>query len=141
MTVISSKSAEEYKKQNYTERQDKLGRPVSPHVMIYAFPIVALSSITVRITGVVLSLGMSGIGTMALLGGDPSALMTAIGGSSLALPAKFCVAFPLSYHFIGGVRHAYWDAVPDAVTNEQVEKASYAVMGGAMLVTTGACMF
>ena len=26
MTVISSKSAEEYKKQNYTDRQDKLNR-------------------------------------------------------------------------------------------------------------------
>ena len=33
----------------YSERQAKLGRPVSPHVTIYAFPVVALSSITVRL--------------------------------------------------------------------------------------------
>jgi succinate dehydrogenase (ubiquinone) cytochrome b560 subunit len=140
MTVISSKSAEDYKKQNYTERQDRLNRPVSPHVMIYAFPVVALSSITVRVTGVLLSFGCTGIGAVSLFGGDPSLLMASIGESSLAVPAKFCVAFPLSYHFIGGVRHAYWDATPDAVTNEQVEKASYAVLGGSLLVTAAACM-
>jgi len=113
-------------------------RPVSPHVFIYAFPVVALSSITVRITGVLLSIGMSGIGTMSLLGGDPTAVMGMIGESSLALPAKFCVAFPVTYHFIGGVRHAYWDATPEAVTNEQVEKASYAVLAGSLLATGGA---
>ena len=45
----------------YSERMAKLGRPVSPHVTIYAFPIVALSSITVRITGVLLTLGTTGI--------------------------------------------------------------------------------
>ena len=39
----------------YTERQAKLNRPVSPHVTIYAFPIVSISSITNRVTGVMLS--------------------------------------------------------------------------------------
>ena len=39
---------------------EKKGMPVSPHVMIYAFPVVALSSITVRITGVALWGGMAG---------------------------------------------------------------------------------
>ena len=32
-------------------------RPTSPHVMIYAFPTVAISSITMRICGVLLSVG------------------------------------------------------------------------------------
>jgi hypothetical protein len=36
-----------------------VGRPISPHVFIYAFPVVALSSITVRITGVLLTVGAS----------------------------------------------------------------------------------
>ena len=35
----------------------KKGRPVSPHVQVYAFPITAISSITNRITGVALSVG------------------------------------------------------------------------------------
>ena len=36
----------------YTERQDSTGRPVSPHVTEYAFPVVAISSIVNRVTGV-----------------------------------------------------------------------------------------
>ena len=27
----------------------------------------------------------------------------------LVLPAKFAVAFPLVYHYLGGVRHVFWD--------------------------------
>lgn len=45
------------KVETYTERQIKLGRPMSPHVGIYRFPPVALSSITNRITGITLSIG------------------------------------------------------------------------------------
>ena len=41
----------------YTDRQNEKGRPVSPHVTIYAFPVVALSSITVRVTGGILAVG------------------------------------------------------------------------------------
>ena len=44
--------------------QEKLGRPVSPHVFgmdsyapHYAFPLVALTSVTNRATGVVLTVG------------------------------------------------------------------------------------
>jgi succinate dehydrogenase (ubiquinone) cytochrome b560 subunit len=48
--------------ESYTEKQAKLGRPVSPHVTIYKFPITALSSITNRVTGVALSVGESTAG-------------------------------------------------------------------------------
>ena len=43
---------------SYTEKQIKKGRPVSPHVTIYKFPLAAISSITNRVTGCVLSVGM-----------------------------------------------------------------------------------
>ena len=46
---------------SYTERMKKTGRPVSPHLTVYAFPTVAISSITVRITGVLLSTGLGGV--------------------------------------------------------------------------------
>lgn len=42
---------------SYTEKQMKKGRPVSPHVTIYKFPLAAITSITNRITGCVLSVG------------------------------------------------------------------------------------
>ena len=43
--------------ESYTERQAKKGRFVSPHLTIYKFPIAALSSITNRVTGVLLTVG------------------------------------------------------------------------------------
>jgi len=39
-------------------KEKGLKRPTSPHVMIYAFPPIALSSITNRVTGVLLSVGI-----------------------------------------------------------------------------------
>ena len=42
---------------SYSEKQEKLGRPLSPHVTIYKFPISATTSILNRITGVALSVG------------------------------------------------------------------------------------
>jgi succinate dehydrogenase (ubiquinone) cytochrome b560 subunit len=43
--------------ESYTEKQARKGRPVSPHVTIYKFPITSISSIMNRVTGVALSVG------------------------------------------------------------------------------------
>jgi succinate dehydrogenase (ubiquinone) cytochrome b560 subunit len=120
----------------------KTGRPVSPHVTIYAFPITALSSITNRATGMCLSFGCISLGTVEILGGSGSAmsLMESIGSSSvfLAAPAKFAVTFPLIYHYCGAVRHTMWDKNPEMLTNEDTAKSSYAIFGGSLLVSVGA---
>jgi len=92
---------------SYTERQAKLGRPVSPHVEIYAMPVVALSSITNRITGMALSAGFGGAAALAAVGADVPAL---IHSAQACIPffaplSKFAVAFPIAYHTIGGIRH------------------------------------
>lgn len=50
-TRVLSSSGEQ---DSYTERQQKTGRPMSPHVTIYDFPAAALSSIANRVTGVAL---------------------------------------------------------------------------------------
>lgn len=42
---------------SYSEKMDKTGRPISPHVFIYRFPTIAISSIMVRISGVMLTVG------------------------------------------------------------------------------------
>lgn len=70
----------------------KTGRPVSPHVTIYAFPVGALSSITNRVTGVALSLGAAGLGAIEIVAGSGTSLelMQMIGsqGFLIAGPAK-----------------------------------------------------
>jgi hypothetical protein len=41
----------------YTERQNRTGRPVSPHVTIYKWPVAAVSSVLNRATGMTLTVG------------------------------------------------------------------------------------
>jgi succinate dehydrogenase (ubiquinone) cytochrome b560 subunit len=122
----------------------KTGRPVSPHVTIYAFPITAISSIANRATGMCLSFGCLGLGVVEMAYGSGSALslMETLGSSSflIAGPAKFCVAFPFAYHYLGGVRHWVWDRNPEMLTNEDVEKSAYALMGSSV-VLGGIMMF
>lgn len=141
MTVLSKQSAEEYKNLNFSERAKKTGRPVSPHVTIYSFPIGALTSIVNRVTGCALSVGAAGLGAAELLGGSGTALdlMSTIGaqGGAIAAGAKFSVAFPFVYHYIGGLRHLAWDSMPDMLTNADVDKASYALAGSSVLISLG----
>jgi succinate dehydrogenase (ubiquinone) cytochrome b560 subunit len=112
----------------YTEIQEKTGRPLSPHVDIYAFPPSAISSITVRITGVAMAAGTCGIAGAALTGGDVATLMGSLGSMGFVGPAaKIAVTFPLTFHYLGAVRHAVWDRMPSTVTNEVAQQSSYAM--------------
>lgn len=146
------------KDEPYTVKQDKLGRHVAPHVEIYKFPPAALSSITNRITGVALSAGeeyiffliqgpviitsvfvtgITGIAAVSLVGADAAHIMTCIGDSPVGVVARFAVAFPFVFHYMGGIRHIAWDNNPDMLTTDQVEKSSYVVIGAAVAVSTG----
>lgn len=120
------------------------GRPVSPHVTVYAFPAVALSSITNRATGCALSVGCAGLGFVELVGGTGSALslMQTVGsqGFLIAAAAKFSVSFPIVYHYFAAIRHFMWDAKPEMLENENVKRSSY-ILFGASTAISGALMF
>ena len=81
---------------SYTERMEATGRPISPHLFgdaaplgdlmagqvgIYKFPTIAISSIMVRITGVVLSVGTLGTAAIAIVGG-PEARRIDVGATA-----------------------------------------------------------
>ncbi|GAB4822966.1 hypothetical protein N2152v2_010012 [Parachlorella kessleri] len=94
-------------------------RPVSPHVfeidmkqLHYKMPVGALSSITNRATGCALSVGAWVAGYLALTG-DLAGTIEAFKASYplLVVPAKAAVAFPFAFHYLGGLRHLYWDHV------------------------------
>jgi succinate dehydrogenase (ubiquinone) cytochrome b560 subunit len=144
MTILSKSSGEEYKKMNYTSRMKNSGRPVSPHVTVYNFPIAAVASITNRVTGCVLSFGALGLGAAELLGGSGSALyiMQFVGSQGMLISAgsKFAISFPIVYHYGGGLRHLMWDQYPEMLTNTDVAKSSYQLFAGSALIS-GALMF
>jgi len=132
---LSGSASPASNKESYTERMAKTGRPVSPHVTVYRFPIVSISSITNRVTGVALSAGISGIAAATLMGLDAPMLLQNIGSTPFAPIFKFGVAFPLIYHYLGGVRHIIWDKTPETLTNVEVSKSSYLLFGSSGLLS------
>lgn len=71
----------------------------------------------------------------SLSGVDVAVGMSLIGDSCVGTLAKFSVAFPFVYHYLGGIRHILWDRSPDMLTNEQVTQSSYALIGSATAVS------
>ncbi|TYZ66398.1 hypothetical protein PybrP1_001219 [[Pythium] brassicae (nom. inval.)] len=129
--------------QTYSERQAALGRPVSPHVEIYAFPVTALSSITNRATGVALTIGFAGGAALAAVGADVPSLIYAAQDTipGFAPASKLLVAFPLTYHMLNGVRHGVWDKAPQLINNIDGPKSSYAVIGASLVLSLGAALY
>jgi len=94
-------------------------RPLSPHVFEidsvtkphYKMPLGAVSSITNRVTGVMLSVGAGAAGYVALTQGDLGTAIESFKEAAplLVFPAKVCVSFPLTYHYLAGLRHMWWD--------------------------------
>ena len=115
-------------KPTYTERMDKTGRPVSPHLMIYRLPLIAWSSVTVRITGVVGSgLAIVIAGTTLVGGGECASDIVESGVAAfpmLVMPAKFAIAWPLTYH---AREHAPHVLGPDSQGLQQHYDASHLV--------------
>ena len=74
-------------------------------------PLGALTSVTNRVTGVMLSVGAGAAGYTALAHGDLGVAIESFKSAYplLVFPAKLCVTFPLTYHYLGGLRHIFWD--------------------------------
>ena len=145
----------------YSERMDKTGRPISPHIFgeaapapsvsgllsgqvgIYKIPAIAWSSIAVRVTGVLASAGFFVLGGGVLVGGSDWAVDTAQRISEAVSPAatKFAVAFVLSYQWFGSARHAYWDKTAKGFNNTTMLHSSYAMVATTLGLSLGlACL-
>eukprot|EP00286_Rhodomonas_abbreviata_P029283 CAMPEP_0181300680 /NCGR_PEP_ID=MMETSP1101-20121128/7019_1 /TAXON_ID=46948 /ORGANISM="Rhodomonas abbreviata, Strain Caron Lab Isolate" /LENGTH=68 /DNA_ID=CAMNT_0023405933 /DNA_START=374 /DNA_END=580 /DNA_ORIENTATION=+ len=54
--------------------------------------------------------------------------------------AKFAVAFPLVFHYLGGVRHLAWDRKPEMLENADVEQSSKILVGASVGLSVVAAM-
>lgn len=120
----------------FAAKQTKLRRPTSPHVLIYDFPLAALTSITHRVSGGILALGMYDVAICSLLGLDSQTFFLALHDSFLAVPAKFAVSGAVIFHAIGGIRHLYWDAFPEGLSPESQKSAALGVLGSSFVLST-----
>jgi succinate dehydrogenase / fumarate reductase cytochrome b subunit len=87
-------------------------RPLSPHLGVYRLPATAVLSITHRITGVLLTVGLLFLvlGLMAAAAGSASyakfqAFFSGFAGQSLL----WGWLYALFFHLCHGVRHLVWD--------------------------------
>jgi len=105
----------------------------------YKFPIVALSSITNRVTGCVLSGAVAFGGTRSAVGG-PEALPYFIEGFKstvpfLVFPTKALIGFPFVYHTLGGFRHMVWDKTTNGIDNASARASSIGLFAASGAVT------
>jgi succinate dehydrogenase (ubiquinone) cytochrome b560 subunit len=129
---------------NHRELLNK--RPLSPDVIDvdgksvhYKFPIVALSSITNRVTGCVLSGAVGVGGVIACVGGAEAVPVTVEAFKStfpmLVFPAKAFLSFPFVYHGFAGLRHVIWDMSVFGIDNENAKKSSIFVFASSIAGT------
>ena len=88
-------------------------RPLSPHLQIYRLPLVALLSITHRITGVALSAGTILLAIWlgsAAYGPEAYDQVSACLASPFGLIVLFGFSAAFYYHLCNGIRHLVWDA-------------------------------
>jgi len=87
-------------------------RPLSPHLQVYRLPLVAILSISHRITGVALSAGtlllVVWLGSAAY-GPEAYDQVSACLASPFGLIVLFGFSLAFYYHLCNGVRHLVWD--------------------------------
>ncbi len=117
-------------------------RPLSPHLQVYKLKYTLTTSILNRLTGIVLSLGLSVLAywLLAVASGTRAyvqALAILSSGICKALYAALLIAF--SYHLVAGIRHLVWD------TGRYLERAqakrSAWIVAAVSLVLMAICLY
>ena len=88
------------------------GRPLSPHLSIYRWPITMTLSILHRVTGVGLSVGFAVWAAWlfgAMLGAEAYAGLIAMLGTVVGKVLLIGWSFAFFFHLSNGIRHLVWD--------------------------------
>lgn len=88
-------------------------RPLSPHLQIYRPQLTSVLSISHRISGVLLSIGLVPLVVWILAlsaGPEQFEAIKQLYSSPLAVLFWVAWSFSLFYHFCNGIRHLLWDA-------------------------------
>jgi succinate dehydrogenase / fumarate reductase cytochrome b subunit len=118
---------------------NKAGRPLSPHILVYRWPITMTLSILHRVTGVALSVGLIvltiwlvALSTGAAAYEQITAVLQSIVGRALLVGFSFAFFF----HLCNGVRHLFWD-VGKGFEMRQVNASAWSVILATIVLTLG----
>ena len=115
-----------------------VARPLSPHLQVYRPQITSVLSITHRVTGVLLSIGIAGLVAWlaaAAAGPESFAVAREIAGSWPGLIILFIWSLCLVYHLLNGIRHLVWDT-GRGLGLKPVRLSGWAVVVGTVVLTT-----
>lgn len=87
-------------------------RPLSPHLMIYRLPLTGIVSITHRMTGVVLAMGLIAYVAsffIILQGNEAYLNLQSYLDYTLVRIAIWFFIYALFFHLCHGIRHLIWD--------------------------------
>jgi succinate dehydrogenase / fumarate reductase cytochrome b subunit len=112
-------------------------RPISPHLQEYRLPLTGIISITHRMTGVFLSVGLVAVIyiLLAIAGGasDYTATQSLLNVWIIKL-AYWGFIYALFFHLCHGVRHLIWDA-GRSFERETLEKYALIELAASVVLT------
>ena len=88
-------------------------RPISPHLQVYKLPLTGIISITHRMTGVMLALGLvffAYVLSAIAAGPDAYETMQSLMNATIFQLVYWAFIYALFFHLCHGVRHLIWDA-------------------------------
>lgn len=88
------------------------GRPLSPHISIYRWPITMTTSILHRVTGVAISVGFAVLVAwlfVAAAGFEAYTTFIAVMDTMIGKVLLIGWSFAFFFHLANGVRHLVWD--------------------------------
>ena len=115
----------------------KHGRPLSPHLSIYRWPITMTLSILHRATGVGLSVGFIILAAWlfdAAAGQEPYSVFLSYADSILGKLLLIGLSFAFFFHLANGIRHFVWD-IGRGFEIRQAKASAWFVLVIAVLLT------
>jgi succinate dehydrogenase / fumarate reductase, cytochrome b subunit len=107
-------------------------RPLSPHLLVYRWPITMVMSIAHRITGIGLYFGTLLVAwwlIAAASGPNPYANVASFMSSFFGRVILLGYTWALMHHMLGGIRHLIWDMGYGFTANEREGLALATLVG------------
>lgn len=130
--------------QNSILAQQRLHRPVAPHLAIYKPQVTWYLSGLNRITGLLVSGAFYAFGGLYLIAPYAgfhmeSAVIAASFGAwpwIVKFAVKLGLALPFTFHSFNGIRHLVWDTA-SMITNKKVQQSGWFVVGLSVVSALG----
>ncbi|NOQ35717.1 MAG: succinate dehydrogenase, cytochrome b556 subunit [Methylococcaceae bacterium] len=118
-------------------------RPLSPHLQVYKLPLTGLISITHRMTGTVLAMGLLFFvySFCAIAAGVESyASLQAFVNNSFITLVLWLFIYALFFHFCHGIRHLIWD-VGETFDKATMDKYAQIELAASVVLTLLSLIF